>query len=101
MIQGTHCPYCKHAQKISHDDYDHDCEEDFLNEKECSACGKNFTFTIEIMFEYRSYKAACLNGEKHKYKRAHTCPKRASKMVCLTCMEEREPTQDEWREIYR
>lgn len=88
------CPYCDAGLNINHDD-GFGYEEDVKHQMECDNCGKNFVFTTSISFYYEAEKADCLNGKKHNYELTHTFPKEFSKMRCVFCDDEREPTDKE------
>lgn len=95
-MSDVKCPYCEEMQDI---DSEQSREEEVLNEIECYDCEKNFTFMTQITFDYTSYKADCLNGGEHKYKRVHTCPIKYTLMSCEDCEKTREPTLEEWKVI--
>ena len=92
-MNDINCPYCDHEQNICHDD-GFGYEEDVFHEKQCGACEKHFTFTTYVSFSYTAHKADCLNDGKHVWKRQYTI------MRCQTCEETREPTKNEWAEIW-
>jgi len=93
------CPYCGCPQQLNNDGEQY--EEYVLHEHECTACEKIFTFNTYISFSYEAYKADCLNGGDHKYIPTHTCPIEATKMRCIYCEDKIEPTEDEWKNIYK
>lgn len=67
-MSDVECPYCGKGQEINHDDgagYEEGC----LHEQECSDCEKTFTFYTTISFDYEAYKADCLNGGEHKWRK--------------------------------
>ena len=97
-MKDTRCPYCGKWQEINHDDgYGYD--ENILYQQECSNCNKIFTFHTTIIFDYSAYTADCLNGGEHKYKKTYTRPKKFTKMRCIYCEDERDPTDAEWKNI--
>ena len=87
------CPYCGYGQDISHED---EFQEDELYEHECGNCEKNFVYTVAISFYYESAEADCLNGSAHKFKPTVTYPVKCSRMRCVDCGLERQPTDSEW-----
>ncbi len=92
------CPYCGHENEVCHDDgfgYD----QDYLHEMECCKCEKYFTFTTTIHFSYEPYKADCLNGGVHQWKRSRTYPYEFTRMDCVDCEETRKLTEKEWVEL--
>ena len=93
------CPYCGSKQKLN-EDYEQ-CDVDYLHEHECNECEKTFTFFTEISFNYRTFKADCLNGEPHIFKAPATYPRECTRMRCQTCEETRQPTEEEWRIILK
>lgn len=93
-MNDIECPYCEEGLDINHDD-GYGYGEDETYEQECSNCGKTFTFTTSISFNYDVQKADCLNGGEHDYQLTHTHPKKYSKMRCQMCDDEREPTSEE------
>ncbi len=94
MSDNAGCPYCGKDNDINHDDgygYGED-----LYEQECSHCEKTFTYRTSISYYYDTYKADCMNGGEHKFKSRATCPVECTKMECVMCEMEREPTEEEW-----
>ena len=68
MNEDVDCPYCDAGQMICHDDgYGYEENETFS--QECEGCGKTFTYTTTPTYYYDVYKAPCLNGGEHKWKR--------------------------------
>jgi hypothetical protein len=59
------CPYCDSDEDINHDD-GYGYEENRTHTQECGTCGKVFTYTTTISFDYDVDKAPCQNGEPHK-----------------------------------
>lgn len=59
------CPYCEEEIKgpddaqEEGDDYEH----------ECPKCEKSFVFSVSYSVSYRTFKADCLNGADHNFKR--------------------------------
>jgi len=73
-MQDVRCPYCMTDQMINHDDgYGYDQDE--IHQQECRACGKTFTYTTSISFDYDVYEAPCLNGGEHEWKRVWHTPR--------------------------
>ena len=66
-MNDCECPYCGADVEICHDDC-YGYEEDQIYEDSCSACGKNFAYTICLSVDHYPYKADCLNGSEHDYK---------------------------------
>lgn len=95
MYSDVDCPYCGKGQEINHDD-GYGYEEDRRYEQACIHCEKSFVFTTSIMFSYGAKKAACLNGEPHKFMPSHTHPKFFTRMICADCDEERPLTELDW-----
>lgn len=87
------CPYCGKSQDISHDQEFEDGE---LFELECDSCEKNFVYTVAISFHYESAEADCLNGSEHTFEWTKTYPIKYSRMRCVDCGLERQPTVPEW-----
>ena len=99
-MKDVECPYCEKWQEINHDD-GFSYAEDEIHQQECSDCGKVFTFTTSISFNYESEKAPCLNGGEHKWGQSHTVPRQHTKMHCMYCGDRREPTPNEWKDILK
>lgn len=98
-MKDIECPYCDFPQDINHDDgqgYD----ENELHQQECNNCGKTFTFTTYISYDYTPYKADCLNGGEHIFKPTSTFPVEFTKMECEGCNKKRNPTEEEWKQIW-
>ena len=88
------CPYCGEWLEVDHDDvlvY----EQDVKHEMQCSECEKHFVFMTSISYNYESDKADCLNGGDHNWELSHTAPSFMSRMLCTTCDESRELTDQE------
>lgn len=83
-MKDTNCPYCGADVEITHDD-GYGYEEDRLHEDYCSACNKHFAYTIYISFHYTAYKADCLNGDEHLFKKTITYPPQYAKLKCTAC----------------
>ena len=98
MSHDFDCPYCDAPFEVCHDD-GHGYQEGVLHHDHCRECGKNFTFTTSISFYFEPQKADCLNGGEHIWKPSRSWPIGYSKMVCVTCDEERKPTDDEMAAI--
>lgn len=82
MIENAQCPYCGKRNVIDHDDgYD----EGEPHQQECGHCEKTFVFYTEISFSCRAYKADCLNGGEHKFKKSSTFPVEYSRLCCEDC----------------
>lgn len=92
------CPYCKAEQEICHDD-GYGYEEDEVHQQECWACEKLFVYTTSISFYYQAYRADCLNGAEHKFRATTTYPIECTRMRCVDCDLERQPTEDEMKKI--
>ncbi len=88
------CPYCDAKVEICHDDgYGYDEDEFF--QQECGSCGKSFVFETSILVVHETFKADCLNGEPHKFKKTITFPPKYARMRCSTCGTERKCTDEE------
>ena len=98
MNDDVECPYCGEWLEINHDD-GFGYAEDEAYEQECCACEKYFIFHTSISYSYTANRADCLNGGEHRYKKTATFPKRYTRMRCIDCDEEREPTEEEWKVI--
>jgi len=72
-MKDIECPYCGKEQDICHDD-GQGYEEDCMHEQECGYCSKIFVYTTSISFYYEVFKADCLNGDEHKYKKMKMFP---------------------------
>jgi hypothetical protein len=79
------CPYCNGYIGMSYD-------EEFnptvfqLYEAQCFHCNKNFTYSIEQVYNYTAYKADCLNGGEHIMEKVIQLPKCFPNWVrCQTC----------------
>lgn len=97
-MSNLNCPYCDAEIKICHDDgFGYDTDK--LHEYECPKCEKKFVFSTYIEFSFTPHKADCLNGGEHEWNKTRTYPKEYSRMKCGNCDEEREPTEEEWKEI--
>ncbi len=82
-----YCPYCD-EEIGSHVD---DCyEQDVEYEHECPKCEKNFIFNISYSPNFDSWKADCLNGEKHNYEKMCGYPKElfVNRRRCSMCSKE-------------
>ncbi|MCP5005353.1 MAG: hypothetical protein GY941_15670 [Planctomycetes bacterium] len=99
-MYDINCPYCDHEHEICHDD-GFGYKEGISHEDQCLNCEKYFTFSTSIVFYYEAFKADCLNGSGHTYKRSQTWPKKYTRMECISCDKVREPTEEEWKEIYK
>jgi len=66
-MEDVKCPYCNEGQEINHDD-GYGYEEDRVHQQECGHCGKTFTYTTYISYQYDVGQAPCLNGEPHSWK---------------------------------
>lgn len=88
MAIDTKCPYCGAGVEINHDDGYGFAEYD-LHEQECSVCGKVFVYTTMIHFSYTTYKADCLNGGEHNYRKTATFPPEAARLRCTQCGDEK------------
>lgn len=86
-MNDVECPYCGAELEICHDD-GYGMDEDELHQQECSECEKTFTYTTAIILHHTAYKADCLNGGEHQYKRTLTYPPQYAKMRCKTCWDE-------------
>ena len=85
MTEDVNCPYCGEGNEICHDD-GYGYEEDKLHEQQCAECEKIFTYHTSIHFSYRAYKADCLNGSEHKYKKVNHLPQYWPNWVrCTEC----------------
>lgn len=94
-MSDMQCPYCGADQEVCHDD-GHGYAEDVRHEHTCSECEKTFVFTTMIVLYYTPHKADCLNGSPHELKMSSSWPRRYSKMHCIHCDYERQPTDDEF-----
>jgi hypothetical protein len=96
-MSDIECPYCGAGKKIKHNDgYD----EGEIYQQECSECEKTFAFTTEISISYLAYKADCLNGSPHNYRRTNTYPKWAARERCTTCGDEKPIPLDERKRLF-
>lgn len=89
------CPYCGAGQEICHDD-GQGYEEDVKHEQECSDCDKTFIFTTDISFSYDAERADCLNGDKHRWYRTNTYPRKCARLQCSICDTEK-PCPDNFK----
>jgi hypothetical protein len=88
------CPYCDAKVEICHDNgYGYD--EGELFEQECGSCGKSFVYETSILILHETFKADCLNGEPHNFKKTNTIPPECATMRCTACDEERPCTKEE------
>ena len=86
-MRDTECPYCGADVEINHDDgYGYD--ESDMHQQECE-CGKTFAYFTAIHFTYRTYKADCLNGGEHDYRKTATYPPEFARLRCKMCGDER------------
>ena len=86
-MNDANCPYCGEPLEINHDDgYGYGEEE--LYQQECAKCEKTFCYTTRISFNHNTYKADCLNGGEHDYKKTITYPEEASRLRCTMCGDE-------------
>lgn len=97
-MSDIECPYCGQESEIDYGD-GHGYEESILHETDCSMCEKTFVFTTSIIFHHESYRADCLNGSDHKWKRSITIPINCTKMNCEDCDESRQLTEKEWIDL--
>ena len=85
-MRDTECPYCGADVEINHDDgYGYD--ESDMHQQECE-CGKTFAYFTAIHFTYRTYKADCLNGGEHDYRKTATYPPEFARLRCKMCGDE-------------
>jgi len=84
MSKDIECPYCGADVEINHDD-GYGYEEDGNYEQECPACEKVFAYTTLIAVHHRAWKADCLNGAPHQYKKTATYPPEFARMRCVDC----------------
>ena len=99
-MSDVDCPYCQSEQEINHDD-GYGFEEDRAHHQECWNCDKTFVYTTGILYVYHERKADCLNGSDHNWEPTRTYPKNYSRMICVDCEKEREPTDGEWAVILK
>jgi len=100
MNDDVDCPYCGKSQEINHDD-GYGYVEDEAYEQECGECEKIFVFHTSINYNYSVNTADCLNGGEHRYRKTNTFPKRYTRMRCLDCSHERQPTANELTHILK
>jgi DNA-directed RNA polymerase subunit RPC12/RpoP len=93
-MSDVNCPYCDAPIEINHDD-GFGYQEGVLHQYECHKCDKTFVFETSIVFIYHPQKADCLNDGIHEWKPTHSYPKFFTKMVCVMCDKERDPTTEE------
>ena len=86
-MKDATCPYCGAEVEINHDD-GYGYEESDQHQQECE-CGKTFTYFTAIHFTYRTYKADCLNGGEHDYRKTDTYPHEFARMRCKECGDEK------------
>ena len=98
-MREINCPYCRAEVLIDPTDIG-EISEDYLYEHECSACEKNFVYTIRIRHTYEAFQADCLNGADHDYQLSNTFPRELCDMVCTICDTHRQLT-DEERKDYK
>lgn len=98
MMKDVNCPYCGYEQDINHDD-GYGYEEGVLHQQQCGECDKIFTFSTSISFDYDVEKADCLNGGEHIWRPQKVYPVQYTKMECEYCGEERQPNEEEWKQI--
>ena len=99
MEEQLECPYCGAEKYVDYGD-GHGCSDGEVYEDECNECGKAFLFTTSISRHHFSEKADCLNDGEHVFEALFLFPTKCSKMRCKTCGEKREPTTQEWLDIY-
>jgi len=92
------CPYCGHEEE---DAWELDHDQDSHNLIECGNCEKTFIAAVSITVNWYGRPADCLNGSPHKWEATHTFPVEFTRMRCESCYEERTPTKEEWKEIYK
>lgn len=95
MNDDLECPYCGKGLEVCHDD-GQGYAEGVKHQMECGHCNKSFVFETSISFYYEPEKADCLNDGNHKYKPTNTYPKEFTKMECVMCGTQRNPTDDEF-----
>ena len=93
-MSDLECPYCEKYCDVCHDD-GFGYEEGVKHQMECPHCEKSFVFETSISFYYEPEKADCLNDGEHDWRQSKTFPREFSVMICKTCGEEREPTNEE------
>jgi hypothetical protein len=97
-MHDVECPYCGKGVEINHDDgYGYD--ESKTHNQECSHCDKTFAYSTLISFDYDAWKADCLNGGEHKWKKTLTHPPCFARHICEDCGEERPHTDEEKKAI--
>lgn len=72
-MSDTECPYCEAEVEINHDD-GYGYQDGRVYNQECRKCGKTFVYTTSTSFHYEPFKAPCLNGEEHKWKKVNGIP---------------------------
>lgn len=97
-MHDVECPYCKAEQDIDHDD-GQGYAEGIKHKQTCPECENTFVFQTIISFSYEVNKAECLNGGEHQYKPSNTYPKQYTRMYCNLCDRERNPTDEEMKQI--
>lgn len=87
-MRDAKCPYCGDEVEINHDD-NYGYEESRIYQQKCDSCGKTFTYSTAIYFTYTTYKADCLNGAEHDYKKTTTHPPEFARLLCKQCGDEK------------
>jgi hypothetical protein len=87
-MTDVECPYCGTGIEICHDD-GYGMEEEKLYEWQCHKCDKFFVFRICFDIEHTAYKADCLNGGEHDYKKICEYPSERTLVRCTMCGNEK------------
>lgn len=90
------CPYCASTQELEVE-RNHGSQPDQTYDQECNACEKTYVFQVDVIFEFDTFRAPCMNGEPHNFEPTRTHPVSMTKMVCEWCDARRRPTADEMK----
>ena len=95
MHDTVTCPYCGYDFDISPDDYENvNIYEEETFHIECPNCEHLLNVIPSVMIDFDVEKCDC-NGVNHEWKPTTTIPKCMTKMRCIHCGDERNPTDEE------
>ena len=94
MYSEMTCPYCQKTIDLDFTDDWSYMEDEQVFQKECPECGMVLNVTPHINIDFDLDKCEC-QGENHVWKPTTTSPKCMTRMCCVHCGEEREPTIEE------
>jgi transposase-like protein len=96
MKKDLTCPYCGHE----FDNTTLGLSATTKHQQVCPECKKTFVFRVGYEpYYYDIEPSDCLNGGKHTWVCDVVKPVKFTKMVCSDCGEERNLTEEEWKQF--